>query len=54
MSDTRKPDAATVNGELTEEQLNSVSGGDNKTTTKIPNKPEAYLPFELSGTLVSG
>jgi bacteriocin-like protein len=39
-TDKIKKDAA-VSGELTEEQLNSVSGGDTKTTTKTTNTGKA-------------
>ena len=37
---------AAKSGELTEEQLNSVSGGDSKTTTKT-GKQETYITIPL-------
>jgi len=45
--DPRNKDAAAVSGELTEEQLNSVLGGDSKTTSKTASKqPTQYLEIE--------
>jgi bacteriocin-like protein len=47
-SDPSKKDVATVSGELTEEQLNSVSGGGSKTTNK-----HEYLVITMTAITVT-
>jgi hypothetical protein len=52
--DPSKKDATSVSGELTDEQLNSVTGGDGKTTTKTTSKqPDKYLEITLNDTMIS-
>jgi len=51
MSEPMKPEANQE--ELTNEQLEEVSGGD-KAQVKPAPKPQTYLVIELQNTLISG
>jgi bacteriocin-like protein len=55
-TDPSKKEATSVSGELTEEQLNSVTGGDGKTTTKTTTKTgklDEYMTIDLKDVIIS-
>jgi hypothetical protein len=51
--DPSEKDVAAVSGELTEQQLNSVTGGDSKTTKTSTDKPREFIEITMSDIIIS-
>jgi bacteriocin-like protein len=51
--DPSKTETSVSSTELTDEQLNEVTGGGSKTTTNAPKSPLVYYTITLENTMIS-